>query len=309
MKTSVSRRTSRPATTGPASGQASEPTESPCTNPPAGRPGRKRLLAVIGLVLVIALWASSLRQGAGPAAGAAFEGNSPLLSTATTKFRLGLFNIHGGRDPDGTPDLSRTAECLRGCDFVGLNEVLGPKPWQSQDQAHKLGELLGLRWMFAPTESRWWDGSFGNAALSGLPVRCWQRIPLPLAGSHTHRNMLLSTFEVGGRRVNSLLVHLDSRDALRRQEQLRTAGELFLSLAEPAILLGDLNTTAADPVLGRLLSEPGVDDAVVAGGVPAEPHRIDWILARGLDCRAAGCEDRGASDHPCYWVDFELRRP
>ncbi len=309
MKTSFSRPASRPAMADPTGRQAPEPSFVPSTKLAPARPRRTRLLAVIGLTLLTALWASSIRQGAGPAAGAAFEGDSPLAAITTTKFRVGLFNIHGGRGPDGARDLARTADCLRGCDIVGLNEVLGPKPWQATDQAQELGEILGLRWLFAPTESRWWDGSFGNAALSARPVHAWQRIPLPLAGSHTHRNMLLASVEVGPRRVQMLLVHLDSRDAGRREEQLRIAGELFLSLAEPAILLGDLNTTPSDPALARLLAEPGVVDAVVAGGVATQPHRIDWILARGLECLAAGCEDRGASDHPCYWVDFEISGP
>ena len=68
-----------------------------------------------------------------------------------------------------------------GLDLVGLNEVLGPKLWEKIDQCQELGERLGMSWLFAPTESRWWDGSFGNGMLSGLPVKAWQRIPFPRA--------------------------------------------------------------------------------------------------------------------------------
>ena len=142
--------------------------------------------------------------------------------------------------------------------------------------------------------------------LSSLPVTSWQRIPLPRAGSHTYRNAVLTTIEVGGRPVHVLLTHLDSRDVARRQEQLRTVGELFLSLSAPAVLMGDLNTPPDDPQLGRLLSAPGVSDAVAQGMPAISWQRIDWILTRGLRSVSAGCEDSGASDHPLYWAELEI---
>jgi endonuclease/exonuclease/phosphatase family metal-dependent hydrolase len=274
--------------------------------------GRSRWLWGMALAVGAVIAASSVRTSTGPAAGSAFHGSAAPVSRTSQvpqsrpRLRVGIFNIHGGRGPDHVRDLSRTAECLREIDLVGMNEVLGPKLWWHTDQCQQLGELLDTRWLFAPTESRWWDGSFGNGLLCRLPVTAWQRIPLPRAGAHTHRNVVFSTIDVDGHAVHALLTHLDSRDPERRREQLRTVGELFLSLAAPAILFGDMNTLPGDPQLQRLLDTPGVVDAVAAGMTEPPPRRIDWILTRGLRTIAAGCEDRSASDHPLYWADLEI---
>jgi endonuclease/exonuclease/phosphatase family metal-dependent hydrolase len=251
-------------------------------------------------------WASSLRIPAGPAAGTSFDGPAAGTAGARDTFRVGIFNIHGGRGKDSRRDLNRTADDVRGLDIIGLNEVLGPKLWWQTDQCQQLGEALGVAWLFAPTESRWWDGSFGNGMLSDLPVVSWQRIPLPRAGAHTYRNVVLSTIDVGSRRVHLLLAHLDSRDSRRRQEQLRTIGDLFLSLAPPAILMGDMNTPPGDPQLKQLLGTSGVADALAATTAAIPPQRIDWILTRGLRTVASGCDDHGASDHPLYWAELEI---
>jgi endonuclease/exonuclease/phosphatase family metal-dependent hydrolase len=258
------------------------------------------------VILAVAVWGSSLRIPAGPAAGVAFEGSTSATAPARATFRVGIFNIHGGRGRDRRRDLSRTADQLRGLDIVGLNEVLGPKLWWQTDQCRQLGEAIGTGWLFVPTESRWWDGSFGNGMLCALPVTSWQRIPLPRDGSHTYRNMVLSNVEAGGRHMHVLVTHLDSRDNARRQEQLRTVGQLFLSLAPPAILMGDMNTPPDDPRLVELLGTPGVLDALAQSTTALPPQRIDWILTRGLRTVASGCDDQGASDHPHYWAELEV---
>jgi endonuclease/exonuclease/phosphatase family metal-dependent hydrolase len=265
---------------------------------------RHVLLAVVAIALVV--WVSSLRIPAGPDAGTTFDGPAGVATLARDTFRVGVFNIHGGRGRDNHRDLARTADDLQGLDFIGLNEVLGPKTWWQTDQCQQLAEALGMAWLFAPTESRWWDGSFGNGVLTALPVLSWQRIPLPRAGAHTYRNVVLSTVDVGGRRVHVLVAHLDSRDIARRQEQLRTIGELFLSLAPPAILMGDLNTPPGDPQLAKLLGTPGVADALAGTAAAGPSHRIDWILIHGLRSVASGCDDHGASDHPLYWAELEI---
>ncbi len=257
------------------------------------------------LTMAAVVWLSNVRVSTGPDAGTSFAG-AAAVPAMRTSLRVGIFNIHGGRGQDKNRDLARTAECLRGLDLVGMNEVLGPKLWWQTDQCQQLGELLGVSWLFAPTESRWWDGSFGNGLLCRLPVSAWQRIPLPRAGAHTYRNAVFSTIDVGAHTVRVLLTHLDSRDAERRHEQMRMVGELFLSLAPPAILMGDMNTFPGDPQLDLLLARPGVVDAVAAGMAEPPLRRMDWILTRGLRTIAAGCEDHGASDHPLYWAELEI---
>ncbi len=155
----------------------------------------------------------------------------PSPAKAERTFRVGVFNIHGGRGSDRVRDLARTADCLRGFDLIGLNEVLGPGFLEQTDQCTRLGELVSKRFLYAPTETRYLDVAFGNGMLTNLPVASWQRIPLPKAGAHTYRNVLHSTVEIAEKRVQVLLTHLDSRDPARRRSNSASWAIFFLSLA------------------------------------------------------------------------------
>lgn len=88
--------------------------------------------------------------------------------------------------------------------------------------------------------------------------------------------------------------------------QLRTVSELFLALAEPAVLMGDMNSTADDPQIIALKNGEGVVDAVGMHDSSASAGRIDWIFTRGLHSVDAGVEDHGASDHPLVWAELEV---
>ena len=100
-----------------------------------------------------------------------------------------------------------------------------------------------------------------------------------------------------------LLTHIARSDDHTRQQQLREVIDLYLALPEPAILLGDLNSEAADPEIRRLLAAPGVIDAVGQKLGSGAPPRIDWIFVRGLRVLDAGLRDDGASDHPLAWAE------
>jgi endonuclease/exonuclease/phosphatase family metal-dependent hydrolase len=282
------------------------------TVPPRAKPMRAKLLRRALIVLAIATpaiyWVGERRVPAGGAEGAALSGAIVTPREARNTLRVGTFNIHAGKGLDGQRDITRIADCLRGMDLVALNEVAGGRPWEDWNQSQQLGQALDCQWLFAPTESRLWHGSFGNGLLTSAKTFYWQRIPLDLAGANTHRNVVLTAIEVSGVRVNVLLTHLDSRDLERRHNQLRAVGELFLSLAEPAILLGDLNSGPEDEQLQRLLSSPGVVDAVTAGGASSPSGRIDWILTRGLRTLDSGVLDNGASDHPFVWAELEVAK-
>lgn len=272
--------------------------------------GRWRFL--LGVVVGLAAWGlveGLERSPTGADAGTAFHAASspsvPLPDGPASKLvphlRLGTFNIHGGRGPDGRLDLARTASRLHALDFVGLNEVHGD--WLGQtSQAAELGDLLRLNWLFAPTESRFWHEHFGNAALSRIDIRAWQRIPLPRTGAKACRNMLLVETALGQPPLRIVVTHID-RTEPARTEQLRTVSAFFLSLAEPVVLMGDLNTTADDPLLRQLLATAGVNDALAP--LEAPTPRIDWILTRGLRSLDRGSYPAEASDHPNYWIECE----
>lgn len=259
--------------------------------------------AVLGGVL----WLASQLRPTGPAEGTSLQGEVRQPPAAKT-LRIGTFNIHGCRGADDCRDLDRVAQSMEKLDFVALNEVHGPRPWERLDQAGELGTRLGMAWLFAPNTRMWYCLESGNGLVSALPVSFWQRIPLVHRSDRGYRNAVLVGLEQGGRTIRVLLTHVTRHDDRSRHEQLHAVGDLFLSLAQPAILLGDLNSSAADPEIRRLLDAPGVRDPVgeiLGTDDPEAPRRIDWILARGMRCVAAGLRDEGASDHPLVWAELE----
>lgn len=226
--------------------------------------------------------------------------------TALNQCRVATYNIHRGKGTDGIRDLARTAGVLEGIDLVALNEVGGPAFIGQPDQAEQLGRLLGIGWLFAPNQRRWHMDHFGNGLLCRLAVGLWLHEPLEYhpEKSRSHRNLLKAEIELAEQPVTVLVTHLD-RGAIR-PTQLQFVLQAFAA-HEPAILLGDLNTTEADPILSTFLSDTNNVDAVaVALGEEDPPHRIDWILTRGLEVLNGGIVPAGVSDHPCYWVDVMI---
>ncbi len=284
----------------------------------ARRLGWRTALAL--LALAGAAWVGSMRFSTGPAAGSGLVPASPArdgtrrtqtpesASSCPAHLRVACFNIHTGRGTDGREDLDRIARLLQGFDLVGLNEVRGPYWWEFSNQAYLLAERLHADWLFAPAERRWLYGEFGNGVLARLPCTSWQRIPLARLRGKSCRNLLLVRLQWNEGPLNVLITHLDRQSDVDRREQLRTVGALFLAMAEPAMLMGDLNTPRGDPDLARLLAAPGVIDPL-AEADPNGPDHIDWILVRGLRPVAGGMVRTIASDHPLVWAELEPAAP
>jgi endonuclease/exonuclease/phosphatase family metal-dependent hydrolase len=255
----------------------------------------------VGVVLVD----GNIRWPLGAAAGQSLNG-APAAPKPGNRLRLGTFNIHGGRDPSDRPDLPQVIHCIAGCDLLCLNEVHGGGLFSRANQAELIGQALGQPWLFAATERRWWRDDFGNAIITSLPVRHWQRFPISPIGARSNRNLILSRIEFGGSTINVLMTHLGRSGD--NAPELRTAIELFKSLSEPAILMGDLNTPPDDPQIQALLQDPTIIDAVGRAPKAGKGH-IDYILFRGLKYVDSGVVDDGTSDHPFYWADIEVPAP
>jgi len=270
--------------------------------------GLRRQLHRGWLLLVLAgaafIGSGAYRLSGAPDQGTAFHGEVTAKRTAPALLRVATFNIHGGAGLDGVRDLKRTAECLQGLDLIGLNEVRGAWLRVDGDQAAALGRELGLSWLFAPTERRWWHEHFGNALLTSLPLLSWQRIPLAGPPRESHRNVLLARLVCGESTLQVLTTHLER--GRYRESQLRAVLNLFLAMAPPAVLLGDLNTSEQDPILQDLLTTPGIHDPVREFLGAATPSRIDWVLTRGLRAVRAQVCANGASDHPCFIAELEI---
>lgn len=271
---------------------------------PTGRRWRLLLVAIAALII----YDGQKRAPTGPAYGSALVGTPTIAVDDDRPLRIGTYNIHHGKGDDRVRDLQRTAACLEGLHFVGLNEVRGPI-WPGEvNQAETLGRTLGLAWLFAPTERRWWYQDFGNGVLTGLQVDHWQRIPLVMEHGKSYRNAVLLRARWRERTVQIVVTHLDRRSDEDRAAQLRAVSELFLALAEPAIMMGDLNSGPDDPGIVRLRNTPGVADPVAIAMGDEAPPRIDWIFTRGFEVRDAGIVKTIASDHPYVWAELDLPR-
>lgn len=276
--------------------------------PPLGvRPWVKYVVAVVLVGTLV--WQMSRRTPIGPSAGS-LEVKllaSSVAPTQPARFKLGTYNIHHGQGTDRVTNLERTADVLRGLDFAGLNEVHGPLFWEHEDQATVLGRSLRMTPLFTPVEQKWLHFKTGNGLLTRLDVEHWQVVPLERRYGKSYRNFVHARVRApNGVPVNLVVTHIDRSDDRERREQLRTVGRFFLSLAEPAALLGDLNSDESEKEIQTLLDAPGVVDAMSKKYGLKKPRQIDWILLRGLNVVDAGTVVSVASDHAHLWAEVEV---
>lgn len=280
------------------------------------------MLIASALLLGGGAWHASQHRPTGPAEGVKIGGTAIFIEKESRDdpipgeisrniLRFGTFNLHGCKGEDGRVDIARTALCLKNLDFVALQEVHGSGFFGGEDQTALLGKQLKMAWLFAPAVRQWYSLESGNGFLTNLPVSFWQRIPLASHRDYSYRNAVLVGVkhqnEKGDEKiVNILLTHINRRYDEDRQAQLRAVIALFLSLREPAVLLGDLNSTKIDPQIADLIKNPEVTDAVGQFLGPKDKDRIDWIFCRGLKCLRAGIMENDASDHPMVFAEMSV---
>lgn len=239
--------------------------------------------------------------------------------------RVLTYNIRSGNG-----DLQRTAETIRGFapDIAGLQEV--DVNWAErsgfEDQARKLGELLGMHVRFAPiyvlpaADPSRPVRQFGLALLSRHPITAWTNdtltrlstqardpVPAPAPG------LLEATIDVNGVALRVFNTHLDYRaDPRVREQQVREMLTYIGDPAGPTLVLGDLNAAPEAPELQPLLrrlrdiwrskAEPGFT-------YPADKpvKRIDYVLAsHHFRVRSASVPATEVSDHRPVLVDLLL---
>ncbi|HXY34603.1 MAG TPA: endonuclease/exonuclease/phosphatase family protein [Planctomycetaceae bacterium] len=289
------------------------------TNPPTmaapqstlARLTNRRLL-VVGALVAIAIGVvgdGAMQRPADPVEPLVLHETERLAPLGSSvPLRVATFNTHAGVGRDGIRDLGRTAEALKDLDIAALQEVRNPLFGVGGPQVSDVAARLNMGWIFVPAERRWWHNHYGNALLTRLPLADYVRIPLPTPSRQRFRAALLTNFEHWGRTVHVLTVHIDKDEEQDTHNiQLRTSFDLFLSLSEPAILLGDLNEFATHPELVRLLKTPGVHNALAdIPGPTVKKNPIDWIITRGLRTVRAEWIANPASDHPVARADLEL---
>jgi endonuclease/exonuclease/phosphatase family metal-dependent hydrolase len=269
------------------------------TSPAVVRSSKWKAVAsgLLAFLIALIVWEGADRRASDATKPLAQGTSSRELFSPPPTLKIGSFNIHGGKGTDGVRDLARIAELLTGEDVVGLYEVRAKWGELHPNQAATLGNLRDTGWLFAPAEQQWWTDHFGNGLINRIPVKSVLRIPLINTRGKAFRNAILSTVSLQATDVHILSVHID-READRRRHLQAVIG-LFLSLQEPCVLMGDLNSTADDPLISELRQHPGVHSPLHES-LGKAPHRqtIDWIFTRGLATVSAALVDNSSSDHP-----------
>lgn len=221
--------------------------------------------------------------------------------------RLGVFNIASGVGKDRRFDLKRTSQAIEDAgdvDVLSLHEVAGS--W-SGDQAQTLAYDRKQRYLWAPTEVRWWHCHFGNGLLFGPETSPESaiRIQLPQTQERGWRNVVVSRVRLGEVVVTVLATHVDRQVDQAKQLEFLTA--MFASTQGPAVLMGDMNVTRSHPAIRELIEKWGAVDATgPSGGNAGSSGQLELILVKGLVPVAAGAVENGASDHPLVWADVAV---
>ncbi len=268
-----------------------------------------RLVLVLLLIcLALHLWLAGRRIPTWPTLGQDIHWSVHYQTGDPNRFRVATYNIHRGKGTDDVRDLERTADVLKDCDIVALNEVAGPSVLSGTDQAQELGKQLGIGWLFACNQRQWYRDVFGNGLLSRFQVTHWFNEPLVYDPdqSHSPRNLLTAHIQVGSHTIPVLITHLDRGPMA--EHQLRHVLWIFTQYPV-AILLGDFNKDITDTQMLTLFQDPfNVDAAAQALGPADQEKRIDWIITRGCKVLGGQIHPVGVSDHPCLKVDLAIEK-
>lgn len=280
------------------------------------------------------------------------------------------WNIQWGRGCDGRVDLRRIVDTLRAWadfDVLCLQEVADNYPGLAAmpagaDQFRELADLLpGYHAVDGVAVDRWTPGRgrqrFGNMIFSRTPPLQVLRHPLPAPPDAQNHGMprlaIEAVIDAPGGPVRVLTTHLEYYSAVQRGAQVDALRQLQREAAahafpgpagkegtpfEPrprgprAVLTGDFNCDASDPMIARLQADlPGAPRWVDAWGCahPGEPHaktvglydHAQWShVARSFDfCFVtediAPCVRRlevdlqtQASDHQPVLLELDLTR-
>lgn len=208
-------------------------------------------------------------------------------------FRVGTFNLHGGRSQNGILNLEKSGESMvrSGAELFALQELDRGLPRSNDvDQARVLQEEIGLPLHFRPTIRRS-GGGYGIAlAAEGLSEISFE--DLPRAGSEEARGVIVARW----RGISVAATHLAWQREVARI-QLRALLEIVQRLPPPAVIMGDLNLLRWSL---RPLRAAGFDPGPRRGTFKSRPFKsqIDYVLTGpGLQRGRTFTVPSEASDH------------
>lgn len=237
-------------------------------------------------------------------------GESDLPATVDKEpaaINVATFNIQTGKSLNGKRDINRAAAVLAQADLAGIQEVYAAT-WLNRlgvgsSQAVSLAAGSGAPVLFCATRRRWFREHRGNALLSKLAVKAWRTEMLPDKSGKSYRNMAIAKIRWQAQEFIFINTHLHTRKG--REQQLSAVLAEF-NKHPRAILVGDFNCTAADPMLTLALSGTANGNPIGELELDSdEEHRIDWILTRGFEAVDGQMLPKGISDHPYYQVTLK----
>ncbi|MEF2071610.1 endonuclease/exonuclease/phosphatase family protein [Consotaella aegiceratis] len=240
--------------------------------------------------------------------------------------RVVSYNIHSGIGTDRRHDVKRIADVISDChaDIIGLQEVdVGRKRTGFSDQAHEIGERLGMTVHFHPALEVD-DERYGDAILTKAPSRLVKAGPLPGLRHKPRlepRGAIWVEVATGSGQLQVINTHfgLDRRERLAQVEALLGTGWLGSPrCVDPVLLIGDFNALPRS-LAYRRLAESLADARLTLGprrGQATFPSRfpllrLDHAFSRGpINIRAVEVVRtplaRIASDHLPLVVDLDL---
>jgi endonuclease/exonuclease/phosphatase family metal-dependent hydrolase len=268
------------------------------------KPGRIIVTLLFIASIGLNVWHAGEKQPLSPSAGNSINSKVKTKDVNKTTFRIAAYNIRSGKGLDDVRDINRTATALKGFDMIALNEVR-KNALSLSSQAEKLGDILGMGWLFLPNQKRYYGEYYGNGFLSIFDVDYFYREQLiyDKEKSRSHRNLTTIRFEFNGKLITLLVTHLD-RGSIRN-EQLSYVIQKFKNY-DHCILIGDLNTPGNDSQLTDLLDDGNIKDAINIALGSNDIARVDWIIVKGFKVVDGGFEPEGISDHPLFWVELEI---
>ncbi|MEW6183013.1 MAG: endonuclease/exonuclease/phosphatase family protein [Bacillota bacterium] len=193
------------------------------------------------------------------------------------------YNIRHGKGLDDKVSLGRVAAVIAasGADLAALQEVDGYTPRSGfRCQAVTLGRRLKMRSFYGATLKAAGLPVFGNAILSGLPVRGFKRWVLP--GKGEQRGLTEVTIADAGTQWSFLTTHL-GLSVEARVMQVGMITEVLDGISRPFILTGDFNclhdAEELAPLYTRLRDAALEADRTFATFPAGKPEeRIDFVF-------------------------------
>lgn len=207
---------------------------------------------------------------------------------APFKLRVMLYNILGSAQTT-LRDLERIANIIKAenPDIVGLNEVFRT-PLGNQDQI--IAGFLGSQWttVFGLNVSSTFFGltyDYGNAILSRYPIIDAINRWIPPQPGNEQRGCLQAKININGTILNAFVTHWAHNNETERRYSADSILIWMNQVAEPKILLGDLNARTYSVPLRKMQSQYMDAIGITAFGTtytfipnPAIVGRIDHIF-------------------------------